>query len=58
MGRIDKGDYKAATFRLPPGLLERLDEYAFENGLIKGFVVERALTEYLDAREKREGENE
>lgn len=54
MSRIDKSDYRAATFRLPPELLERLDRYAARTGTVKGFTVEQALTEYLDRMEGRD----
>lgn len=51
MSRGDKKDYKAATFRLPPDLLKRLDAYSAKNGVVKSFIIEQALREYLDKKE-------
>lgn len=42
-----KSDYRAATFRLPPDVLDALDKYTADTGTVKGFVVEQALREYM-----------
>lgn len=42
-----KADYKAATFRLPPDVVDLLDAYSEKTGTVKGFVVEQALREWL-----------
>lgn len=47
MNRGDKKDYRPVTFRLPPDLLEKLDEYSRTTGIVKTFVVEQALRKYL-----------
>lgn len=43
-----KSDYRAATFRLPPDVLDALDKYSADTGTVKGFIVEQALREYMD----------
>lgn len=48
MARGDKKDYQAATFRLPPELLDRLDIESGVTGLPKGAIVERALRAWLN----------
>lgn len=55
MGKGDKKDYRATTFRLPPDVLEKLDVYSKRTGVVKGFVVEQALREYLIKMESRNG---
>lgn len=42
-----KAGYRAATFRLPPDVLDELDEYSMRTGTVKGFIVEQALRAYF-----------
>ena len=46
-----KKDWPARTFRIPPELLDRLNRYCSETGISKTFVIEKALTRYLDETE-------
>lgn len=55
MKRGEKKDYRQATFRLPPDLLERLDSYSDRTGVVKTFVVEKSLREYLDSHDVPHG---
>lgn len=56
MAKGDKSDYRAMTFRLPPELLDRLEAWQKRTGGIKGYAVERALTEWLDREDgKKQG---
>lgn len=48
MARGDKKDYQAATFRLPPDLLDKLDIESTGTGLPKGTIVEKALRSWFD----------
>ncbi len=43
-----KADYKPATFRLPPDVVDMLDAYSDRTGTVKGFVVEQALREWFE----------
>lgn len=54
MSKGDKKDYRAMTFRLPPDVLATLDEYSRKNGVVKGFIVEQALREYLEKVSRRD----
>lgn len=45
-----KSDYRAATFRLPPDVLDELDAHSARTGTVKGFIVEQALRAYFAAR--------
>lgn len=42
-----KAGYRAATFRLPPDVLDELDRYSMRTGTVKGFIVEQALRAYF-----------
>ena len=57
MARGDKKDYQAATFRLPPEVLEGLESESASTGATKGAIVERALRAWFsrpgDAAEPR-----
>lgn len=44
----DKSNYEARTFRLPPEILKRMDDYSNESGVSKTAMVEMALKAYLD----------
>lgn len=51
MAMKEKGvrkEYVSQTFKLTPGLVERLDSYSKSTGVSKTFAAEKALTEYLD----------
>lgn len=50
MARGDKKDYQAATFRLPPDLIDKLDIESTGTGLPKGVIVEKALRSWLDRK--------
>ena len=47
-GLIDKSKYEARTFRLPPDLLELMDEYADSTGISRTAIVEKAVRQYLN----------
>lgn len=49
-----KADYRAATFRLPPDVVNMLDAYAEKTGTVKGFIVEQALREWLAKQNMKE----
>lgn len=54
MARGDKKDYQAATFRLPPELLDKLDIESSGTGMPKGVIVEKALRAWLEKRHDTE----
>lgn len=54
MARGDKKDYQAATFRLPPELLDKLDIESAGTGVPKGVIVERALQAWFEKRNDTE----
>lgn len=54
MARGDKKDYQAATFRLPPDLLDKLDIESAGTGLPKGVIVEKALRAWLAGKNNTE----
>lgn len=49
MARGDKRNYQAATFRLPPGLLDELEAESSRSGLPKSTIVERAIRAWIAA---------
>lgn len=51
MARGDKKDNQAATFRLPPDTLERLEQENARTGVPKGVIVDRALRAWFAAQE-------
>lgn len=53
---MGQGNKKAATFRLPPDLLEKLNKYSAKNGVVKSFIIEQALRECLERLDKQEKE--
>lgn len=55
MARGDKKDYQAATFRLPPDIIDKLDIESTGTGLPKGVIVERALRSYLNRQDGYKG---
>lgn len=44
----DKSNYESRTFRLPPEVIKRMDDYSEDTGISKTTVVEKALIAYLD----------
>lgn len=54
MARGDKKDYQAATFRLPPDLLDKLDIESTGTGLPKGTIVEKALRSWFGSSPRGE----
>lgn len=48
MARGDKKDYQAATFRLPPDLLDKLEIESAGTGVPKGIIVEKALRAWFN----------
>lgn len=48
---IGKKDYSSRTFRIPPELLDRFDSYVKKMGILKTFIVEKALEKDLDENE-------
>ena len=48
MARGDKKDNQAATFRLPPGTLEKLELENARTGVPKGVIVDRALNAWFE----------
>lgn len=58
MARGDKKDYQAATFRLPPDLIDKLDIESTGTGLPKGVIVEKALRSWLDRKTNMNGREE
>lgn len=48
MARGDKKDYQAATFRLPPDLLDKLEIESDGTGIPKGMIVEKALRAWFN----------
>lgn len=61
MARGDKKNYQAATFRLPPDVLDKLEIESAGTGATKGAIVERALRAWFAGRNtdtaERSGEN-
>lgn len=55
MAKGDKKGYRAATFRLPPEVLEKLESASRETGVPKGAIVERALRNWLFGSDRNEG---
>lgn len=51
MGADNKKNYPSRTFRIPPELLKRMDAYHKRTGISKTFIVEAAITKYLDENE-------
>lgn len=47
------GEFRSLNVRLPEEVLDKLDEYAKESRIPKNAITELALSEYLDARLKR-----
>ena len=47
MAKGSKAGYKPCTFRLPPDMVERLDEYSVRTGISKTFVVVQSVLAYL-----------
>lgn len=58
MARGDKKDYQAATFRLPPDLIDKLDIESTGTGLPKGVIVEKALRSWFDRKTNMNGREE
>lgn len=50
MARGDKKNYQAATFRLPPDVLDKLEIESAGTGATKGAIVERALRAWFAGR--------
>ena len=48
MARGDKKDYQAATFRLPPDVLDKLEIESTGTGVPKGAIVEQALRAWFN----------
>ena len=44
----DKSNYESRTFRLPPEVIKRMDDYSDDTGISKTTIVEKALIAYLD----------
>lgn len=56
MGKGEKKEFTAQTFKLNPELVERLNRYSATTGVSKTFAVERALEAYLAEKMPKENQ--
>ena len=51
-----KKDYVPTAIKLRADIAERLDQYKERTGVNKTFVIEKAVEQYLDRVEQKEGD--